>query len=152
MKILSKIIYWGIVVFSVIQFIPVNRINKPVKKSENFVEVLQTPHNVREILATSCYDCHSNETIYPDYAYVAPISWSVKHHINEGREHLNFSEWEKFNPYLKKGMLENTVEVLKDASMPIGGYIAYHPEANLTAEQRKLLVSYFEAVLASGNY
>lgn len=104
------------------------------------------------MLETSCYDCHSNETVYPNYAYVAPISWSVKHHVNEGREHLNFSEWGTFNKDLKKNMLENTVADLQQIRMPIPGYVAQHPDANLSAAQRKVLVDYFEGILKSGNY
>ena len=152
MKIFSKILYWFLIVIAVIQFIPVDRVNKPVDKKVDFVHVFQTPKNVTEILQKACYDCHSNETVYPKYAYVAPISWSIQHHINEGREHLNFSEWGKFNSDLKKNMLENSANAVKDYSMPFPGYVAQHPEANLTKSERVLLVNYFEEILKSGKY
>lgn len=152
MKIFSKILYWFLIVIALIQFIPVNRINKPVDKKVNFVNVFATPGNVQEILKKGCYDCHSNETIYPDYAYVAPIAWSIKNHINEGREHLNFSEWGNFNKDLKKNMLENSAKSVKDYSMPISGYISQHPKANLTKAERILVGNYFEGILKSGNY
>ncbi len=152
MKTFSKIIYWGLIVFALIQFIPVDRTNKPVDKKVNFVDVFQTPKNIQEILKTSCYDCHSNETVYPDYAYVAPVSWSIKHHVNEGREHLNFSEWGNFNQDLKRNMLENAIGDLKESRMPIPGYVAQHPEANLSSAQKKVLVDYFEEILKSGKY
>lgn len=148
----KKILYWFLIVIALIQFIPVDRTNKPVDKKVNFVNVFSTPENVQEILKKACYDCHSNETVYPDYAFVAPISWSIKHHINEGREHLNFSEWGTFNKDLKKNMLENTVHSLKDYSMPFPGYIAQHPKANLTKAERVLLVNYFEEILKSKDY
>ncbi len=138
--------------FALIQFIPVNRINKPVDKKVDFVHVYQTPRNVQQILQKSCYDCHSNETVYPKYAYVAPISWTIKNHVNEGREHLNFSEWGTFNKDLKKGMLENSARTVKDYSMPNGGYITQHPAANLTKTERDLLVNYFEGILQSRSY
>ena len=152
MKTFKKIIYWTLIVIAVIQFIPVDRTNKPVKKSENFVDVLQTPGNVQKILKNACYDCHSNETKYPDYAYVAPISWSIKDHVNEGREHLNFSEWTKFNPDLKKDALERAIETVQNGKMPLPGYIVYHPEANLTGADRKILVNYFTELEKSGHY
>lgn len=148
----KKILYWFLIVIALIQFIPVDRTNKPVDKKVNFVNVFSTPENVQEILKKACYDCHSNETVYPDYAFVAPISWSIKHHINEGREHLNFSEWGTFNKDLKKNMLENTVHSLKDYSMPFPGYIAQHPKANLTKAERVLLVNYFEEILKPKDY
>ena len=152
MKIFSKILYWFLIVIALIQFIPVDRVNKPVDKKVDFVHVFQTPRNVTEILQKACYDCHSNETVYPDYAYVAPISWSIKNHINEGRKHLNFSEWGTFNKDLKKSMLENSARSIKDYSMPFPGYIAQHPRANLTKAERVLLVNYFEDLVKSGNY
>lgn len=152
MKIFSKIVYWFLIVIALIQFIPVDRVNKPVDKKVDFVHVFQTPKNVTAILQTACYDCHSNETVYPDYAYFAPISWSIKNHINEGREHLNFSEWGTFNKDLKKSMLQNAARSMKDYSMPFPAYIAQHPKANLTKAERILLVDYFENLAKSGNF
>ena len=152
MKTFLNILYWFLIVIALIQFVPVDRSNKPVDKKVNFTDVFKTPSNVKEILVKSCYDCHSNETVYPDYAYVAPISWSVKNHVNEGREHLNFSEWGTYNKELKKGMLENSAADLKQNRMPIAGYVAQHPEARLSEAEKKLLVDYFEGILKSENY
>lgn len=152
MKIFSKTVYWFLIVIALIQFIPVDRVNKPVDKKVDFVHVFQTPKNVTAILQKACYDCHSNETVYPDYAYFAPISWSIKNHINEGREHLNFSEWGTFNKDLKKSMLQNAARSMKDYSMPFPAYIAQHPKANLTKAERILLVDYFENLSKSGNF
>ncbi|HOB24577.1 MAG TPA: heme-binding domain-containing protein [Kaistella sp.] len=152
MKTFLNIVYWFLIVIALIQFIPVDRTNKPVDHKINFVHVFQTPKNVQEVLKKACYDCHSNETVYPKYAYVAPISWSIKHHINEGREHLNFSEWGNFNQDLKKNMLENASKSVKNYSMPMTAYLPQHPEANLTKAERVLLVNYFEGILKTGKY
>ena len=149
---LKTILYWFLVGIALIQFIPVNRVNPPIKKTDNFVDVLHAPKEIRTLLKNACYDCHSNETVYPDYAYVAPISWSIKNHINEGREHLNFSVWQTYNPDLKKNMLENTVADLQQNRMPISGYTVYHPEAHLTATEKMTLIEYFQGLLKSGNY
>ena len=92
------------VIFGVIQLIPVDRKNPSVKMSENFVDIYKTPQNIKNILQRACYDCHSNETIYPRYSYIAPISWSIKNHINEGREHMNLSIWETYNKDLQLSM------------------------------------------------
>jgi hypothetical protein len=152
MKIFSQIIYWFLIVIALIQFIPVNRTNKPVDPKADFVKIYNTPKNVTQILKKACYDCHSNETVYPNYAYVAPISWSIKHHVNEGREHLNLSEWGIFNKDLKKNMLEKSVHAVKDYTMPMPGYIAQHPNANLTKAERTLVANYFENILKTKNY
>ena len=152
MKIFTTILFWLVIAVSVIQFIPMDTTNKPVKKSENFVDVLNTPSEVQEILKNACYDCHSNETVYPYYAFIAPFSWSVKSHINEGREHLNFSEWTTFNKDLKQGMLANAIEEIQQKSMPMAAYVPYHPKANLTDAQRKILTDYFSEILKTSKF
>ena len=152
MKVFLNIIYWFLIVIALIQFIPVNRVNKPVDAKADFVKIYNTPKNVTQILKKACYDCHSNETVYPDYAYIAPISWSIKNHVDEGREHLNLSEWGNINKDLKKDMLENSVHSVKGYTMPMPGYISKHPEANLTKAERTLVVNYFENILKTKNY
>lgn len=149
MKKILKIIGWAILLFALIQLIPIDRTNPPVEGKHNFVEVMNTPTEVRQLLKTSCYDCHSNETVYPSYAYVAPISWSVKHHINKGRRHLNFSEWGTYSRELKEGMLKNAIGDLEENRMPLAGYVAQHPEARLTLDQKQRLTDYFQKVLDS---
>ncbi|MDR2205514.1 MAG: heme-binding domain-containing protein [Flavobacteriaceae bacterium] len=144
---LKKIVLWSLVIIVVIQFIPIDRTNKPVKKSENFTDIYHAPEKVTVILRNACYDCHSNETVYPKYAYIAPISWSIKNHINEGREHLNFSEFGTYDSDVKKEVLKNSIKTLKERAMPIPGYIAYHPKANLTNAKRHFLIEYFEEIL-----
>ena len=152
MKTFTTILYWFLIVIALIQFIPVNRVNKPIDQKVDFVHVFGTPGNVQAIIKKGCYDCHSNETKYPDYAYVAPLGWIIKNHINEGREHLNFSEWGTFNKDLKKNMLENSVRSVKDYSMPMPAYIGQHPKANLTKAERVLIADYFDEILKSGNF
>jgi hypothetical protein len=152
MKTFLNIVYWFLIVVALIQFIPVNRTNKPVDAKVDFVKVLNTPNNVQSILKKACYDCHSNETKYPAYAFIAPISWTIKQHINDGRKYVNFSEWATFNPDLKKNMLEKTVHSIKDYTMPMPAYIAQHPTANLNKAERVLLSNYFENLLKTVNY
>lgn len=152
MKTFLAIIYWFLIVISLIQFIPVNKTNKPVVAKMDFVKIYQTPTAVQNILKKACYDCHSNETVYPDYAHVAPISWSIKNHVNEGRDHLNLSEWGTFNKDLKKNMLERSVHSVKDYTMPLPAYISKHPTANLSKAEREILAQYFEQILTEKNY
>lgn len=135
-----------------IQLIPVDKVNRPVKKSENFVDIFQTPEYVKEILRTACYDCHSNETVYPAYAFVAPISWPIKNHVNEGREHGNFSIWGTYNKDIKQTILENSAKTIRNNKMPLPGYITQHKSANLSADERKILSDYFDEILKSGKY
>lgn len=141
---MKKIIFWIAVGFLGIQLIPVNRENKAVNKKDNFVDIYKTPDNIRMILKNACYDCHSNETEYPTYSYIAPISWTIKDHINDGREHLNFSEWGSYNKDLRENAIEKTISDVRDLEMPLPSYIGYHPKANLTTRQREDLINYFK--------
>ncbi len=138
--------------FALIQLIPIDRTNKPVDSKVNFVQMKQAPEKVSTLLKNACYDCHSDETVYPRYAYVAPISWSVKSHVNDGRQHLNFSVWGTYNKELKENMLDRSIEALKHKTMPLPGYIVYHDKAKLTEAERALLIQYFEEMLKSKTY
>jgi len=151
-KTLIKIIGGTLGVFALMQLIPVDRENKPVRASDNFVDLYKTPAEVRTVLKKACYDCHSNETIYPKYAYIAPLSWSIKEHVNEGREHLNFSEWGTFNKDIRRSMLKNTVLEVKENKMPLLGYVAQHPEARMSEQDKKMLEDYFQNILDQDNY
>lgn len=148
----KKIIFWCLVGFAMIQFIPVDKVNKPVDQSKNFVKVENTPPKVAALLKNACYDCHSDETVYPKYAYIAPFSWSVKSHVNDGREHLNFSVWGSYNKDLKQNMLKHSMQTIESKVMPMPAYIVYHPEANLSKEERLLLNNYFKGILDSKKY
>ncbi|WP_299177671.1 heme-binding domain-containing protein [uncultured Chryseobacterium sp.] len=152
MKKVKKIIFWTLVGFALIQFIPVDKTNKPVDHSVNFVDAKKAPEKIRTLLKNACYDCHSDETVYPKYAHIAPVSWSVKGHINEGREHLNFSVWETYNKDLKENMLSKSIQTIQNKTMPMPGYIVYHQEANLSKAEKELLISYFEEMLKSKTY
>src|ERR1700677_1307278 len=80
--------------FCALQFVPVNRANPPVDPAKK----LQPPPEVEVILRASCYDCHSDETRWPWYSYVAPVSWWIANHVQDGRRRLNLSEWADVTP------------------------------------------------------
>ncbi|MDR4893677.1 MULTISPECIES: heme-binding domain-containing protein [unclassified Chryseobacterium] len=152
MKIVKKIVFWTLVAFALIQFFPIDRTNKPIDPAVNFVEARKSPEKIRTLLKNACYDCHSNETVYPKYAFIAPVSWSVKSHVNEGREHLNFSTWGNYNKDLKENMLTKSIQTIQNRTMPMPGYIVYHQEANLSEAERALLIQYFEEMLKAKTY
>ncbi|WP_449400287.1 heme-binding domain-containing protein [Chryseobacterium wanjuense] len=152
MKIFKQILFWSLLGFALIQFIPTDKVNKPVDHKLNFVDAKHSPEKIKELIKGACYDCHSNETVYPKYAYIAPVSLSVKSHVNEGREHLNFSVWETYNKDLKESMLSKSIQTIQGKTMPMPGYIVYHKEANLSDAERALLVKYFEEMLKSKTY
>jgi hypothetical protein len=105
------------------------------------------PAKVREILTTSCYDCHSNTTRYPWYAQIQPLGWWLRHHIDEGKNELNFSEFADYSPRRKKQKLETASDELRDKAMPLPSYLWIHRDARLSPDQAKALMEWFETVI-----
>jgi hypothetical protein len=91
----------------------------------------------RELMVRACFGCHSNEVEYPSYASVAPISWVVEAHIVEGREKVNYSEFDQ-----RQGDADETIETIEEGSMPPAYYTRFgrHPEANLTSAELEELI------------
>ena len=77
----------------VMQFFRIDKSAPEVVQGDDFIALMQPSEEVEALLKSACYDCHSNQTVYPWYANVAPVSWWLQHHVDEGREHLNFSVW-----------------------------------------------------------
>ena len=97
---------------------------------------------VESILKTSCFDCHSNHTSYPFYAQVAPISFWINHHVEEGKEHLNFSDWNNYSIKKKLHKLDEIIEEIEEHEMPLRSYTLLHTDAKLNEEASKLLVNW----------
>ena len=93
---IKKLLIGLLVLLVFAQFIRISKVNPEIVHENDFITITNPPNNITTILKTSCYDCHSNETTYPWYTNISPLSWWIKHHINEGREELNFSEWGTF--------------------------------------------------------
>lgn len=126
-----------IVVFVALQLYPVDRSNPPARGAMDL-----PPGETGEVLRAACLDCHSHETVWPWYARVAPASFFVASHVDEGREHLNFSTWGSEDAESRDHMMEEIVEVLEEGEMPLRSYTLLHPEARLTDAQRDLLVGW----------
>jgi heme-binding protein len=133
-------------IFIVIQFFRIDKTNPPVDPAVDLVKVVKAPVEIADILKTSCYDCHSNESTYPWYTNVAPVSWWVKGHINEAREELNFSEWGSFTLKRQDHKLDELVEEIEEGEMPLSSYLLIHGEARLSAEQRTQLTAWAKAL------
>ena len=118
------------VIVAGIQFVPVERENPPVTREINWDSDV-----TRQIASRACFDCHSNQTVWPWYAYVAPISWRVTEHVEHGREHLNFSDWSQPNEDL-----DEIKEVLEKGDMPLWDYLLLHGEAKLSQEEQASLL------------
>ena len=127
-----------IVVLVGIQLVPVNRTNPAITR-----EVKWDAPATRELAQRACFDCHSNETTWPWYGYIAPVSWRLADHINEGRAVLNFSTWDQPNTDL-----DEVVENIEENEMPLSDFLLMHPEAKLTAAEKTTLIAGFKATFS----
>ena len=142
----KRILLGLLLILGVMQFFQIDKTNPPVDPSKDFIKISKPSAQVAELLTTVCYDCHSHETKYPWYTSVAPINWWVKHHIDEGREHLNFSLWRDYNLKKRDHKLEECYEEVDEGKMPLKSYTWAHSEARLTDNQRALLATWFQQV------
>lgn len=136
---LKRIFILGVLViiggFLLIQIVPYGRDhNNPPVSSEPDWDSQQT----RELAQRACFDCHSNETVWPWYSHVAPISWLVQHDTEEGRRYLNFSLWDSGG---KGRELGEAIETIQEGEMPPPAYLATHPQAQLTTAEKQALVA-----------
>lgn len=99
----------------------------------------------RELAIHACYGCHSNQTSWPWYSNVAPVSWLVQSDVEGGRQKLNFSEWNDPQPW--KGQAAQTV---RDGNMPPWYYLPLHPESRLSPSERQALIQGLAATLGEG--
>lgn len=140
-KFFTIVLISAAVLFVAAQFIPSNfsRTNPPVTGEPKW----DSPAT-RATFMKACGDCHSNETVYPWYSRIAPVSFAVENHIIEGRRHFNISEWDRS---MRGG--DDAAEEVQRGSMPIGPYLLMHPEANLTAEKKLIFVQGLKATFNS---
>lgn len=122
-----------------IQFIPSGMpINKPEDKlSIAYSNLISEP--VLDQLRLSCFDCHSNEVHFPWYSKLAPASWMLAKHINEGKSNLNFSGWENYSNREKIGTLKDIKDEVESGNMPLKSYLLMHKDAKLTSEKIEAL-------------
>ena len=123
------------IIFILMQFLQTNKENIAQEKN---LEMQVDNIEVYNILKTACYDCHSNETVWPWYSKIAPFSWVVSNHVTEGKKALNFSTWENYNQEEKDEKIKDIYRTAY-ASMPLPSYIFAHENADLTKEQRSLI-------------
>ncbi len=135
-RVLPKVLLGLVVLFLGAQLVRPDRSNPPVESD------VDAPPEVKALLKRACYDCHSHETTWPWYSNLAPVSWVVAHHVDEGRAELNFSKWAAYEAKRRAHKLEETEEMIEHGEMPLAGYVALHPEAKLTDAEKKVLIDW----------
>ena len=143
---IKKILKWTflvlLVAFIIIQFIRPKK-NTSSEPSANAIEnKYPIPEDVKSILKTSCYDCHSNNTVYPWYAEVQPFGWWLAGHISDGKKDLNFDEFLSYRIYKQYKRLDDIVELVKDNKMPIASYLWIHKYAKLDDQKKQKITDW----------
>jgi hypothetical protein len=128
--------------FAGMQLIRPEMTNPPVDPDMAVERFLVIEPEVGTLLRTACYDCHSNQTVWPWYANVAPASWLLSRDVKEGRAHLNFSTWGTYAEGRRVLALEGIAEEVGGGGMPFPPYLVLHPEANLDSVARRKIVDW----------
>lgn len=126
-----------------IQLVPVDRSNPPVSGE------IVAPPEIQRLIERSCFDCHSNQTRWPWYSHVAPVSWLVAQDVEEAREHLNFSSWQSLPADERMDVLEEIGEEVEESEMPLWFYLPLHADAQLDDTARDRLVSWAQREAAA---
>jgi hypothetical protein len=118
--------------FAAAQFINPEKNESEFVPESDFITLEQPPQHLADIMKTSCYDCHSNNTIYPWYDRITPVNFWVTDHIKHGKKHLNFSEWDSYSAKKKAHKLDEFIEMIEDKEMPLSSYTLTHQDAKLS--------------------
>jgi hypothetical protein len=125
-------------VLVVIQVVVPARTNPPTDPAMTLAAARPDSAAAVAVMNRSCHDCHSNDTTWPWYSRVAPVSWLVAHDVNEGRGELNLSEFGTYPPKKQQHKLEACQQV-RDGEMPMASYVLIHPDAKLRAGDVELI-------------
>ena len=138
----SKILYGLLAIFILIQFVPNELPEVTLDNKDDLLSNNEFSIEIENQIRASCYDCHSNETIYPWYSYVAPVSFLVNRDTKVGREELNFSNWESLDRKKKAKHLTNFIEEIEEGDMPFPPYLITHSNAKLTDKSKQDLMDW----------
>lgn len=127
------------------QFFPKNRTNPGSDADAELFAAVDVPAAIREILERSCYDCHSNRTEWPWYSNVTPVGQWLAHHVDEARQHLNFSIWSELPVYRRAKLMGEMSEEVEAGDMPLPSYLWLHGEAKLSREDREFFTDWCDA-------
>ncbi|MFT6638287.1 MAG: hypothetical protein ACJAYP_000856 [Flavobacterium sp.] len=143
---MKKILIGLLIVLVAVQFFQIDKTNPVADEKLDFLVMNTTSPEIASQIKASCYDCHSNQSIYPWYASVQPVGWWLKNHIEGGKKHLNFSEFGNYSAKKQAHKMEECYELVEENEMPLSSYTIIHKEAVLDATQKEVLINYFKEI------
>ncbi len=143
MSIRNKITWLIVILFIGIQFMrPARNVSSGQALPSDIQNVVTVPQNIAVVLKTACYDCHSNNTTYPWYMNVEPAGWFMAYHVKNGKEELNFNEFDSYSLRKQQHKLKSIADQVKDGEMPLSSYTMIHKNAILSNKQRALIIDW----------
>ncbi|HRH58255.1 MAG TPA: heme-binding domain-containing protein [Chitinophagales bacterium] len=136
-----------LLILIVIQFFQPQKNQSTELLAADITKVTNVPDDVLTILKTSCYDCHSNNTVYPWYNNLQPVAWWLNNHIKEGKERLNFSEFGNYTFDKSRKKLRGIAREIEEGEMPLTSYTVIHRNAILDEAQKNLVINWAENVV-----
>ena len=133
-KILGILVFLGVVVFAALQLVRPDLVFKPNPPIVR--DAIWPSQEGKDLARRACFECHSNESTWPWYSYVAPVSWVLASHVSEGRSNLNFTDWQP-GRVPPPAALE---AVIRQKIMPLPEFLLMHPEARLTDQEKEALI------------
>ena len=145
-KILKRTFQILLLAFIVIQFIRPAKNKSSGISASDITKAYPVPENVQAILKSSCYDCHSNNTVYPWYSQIQPVAWWLNNHIQDGKKELNFSEFASYRIGRQYRKLDEVNKQVKEDEMPLESYLWIHKYAKLDDAQKLTLANWVTSV------
>lgn len=146
----KRLIWYSIIgIFILMQVYPDSQPKVVLDNPADLLETTKVPDQIAVMLKTTCYDCHSNETVYPWYSYVAPVKWLVNRDTRVGREELNFSNWASMSKMDQAGVLSDISDEVLEGDMPMKIYPIMHAEAKLSDEDRQAIADWADELTES---
>ena len=149
MRHIKKVLLILLVVLVGIQFIPTKRNQNQQVLESDISKTFTLPAEIQTIFKNSCYDCHSNNTNYPWYNKIQPVSWLLENHIKKGKKELNFSEFGSYSKRKQKNKLKSIKSQVIDDEMPMFTYTLIHKKAKLTESDKKLIKNWANQLMDS---
>ena len=146
MKLVKKVLLFLLIAFLIGQFFGPEKNEGDLSSVDAFLAETNPPENVKLILKETCYDCHSDVTRYPWYSNITPVNFWLAHHVDEGKEELNFSNWIGNSIKRKDHKFEEIIEMGEEKEMPLESYTITHSEAKLSDAQIQAVVDWANLV------
>ena len=143
----KKVLAGLIIILAVIQLFQPARNNSGQILTTDITKVVNVPPDVLLILKRSCYDCHSNQTMYPWYSWIQPGAWFMNSHIKEGKSELNFSDFGSYSLRRQNNKLKAISNIIPKDEMPLASYAILHPDAKLSGSEKAILIRWADSLL-----